>query len=84
MGGCVATASSRGRLGWAWCSDGKRDMEWEVFLLWELPGVACPDVPSWMPSPLSPRPLTCFLSAGGPFGEICAGQAPSTDTGREG
>ena len=33
MGGCVATASSRGRLGWAWCSDGKRDMEWEVFLL---------------------------------------------------
>ena len=38
----------------------------------------------WMPSPLSPRPLTCFLSAGGPFGEICAGQAPSTDTGREG
>lgn len=33
VGGFVATASSRGGLGWAWCSDGKRDMEWEVFLL---------------------------------------------------
>lgn len=27
MGGCVATASSKAGLGWAWCSDGKRDME---------------------------------------------------------